>query len=558
MALNPPRFGAAAAVPPLGGLQPIRAPQPFGVLQPLGGVRPFGGAQPFGAFAPFNGQNEGEPIFQVVFDFGHPPLGRGRGNPQLLPATGDNSSSMLALRNRKRTAERKSQVGQSLRPPDWKTLPLPSFRKDFYREHTRTAQRPSEEVEAYRNANEITVTGCGAPKPILRVEEAGFSESVTKAIEVLNPCGSSPTPLQAQCWPVALCGRDVVAEVGTPSNGKSLAYLVPAVVHVQHQTSTLGRGSPKVLVLTATRELAHQVRVAVGELTERSAIRAMCLVSGEPKQPQLKQLEEGADICIATPGRLIAFMEECKVNLRRCTFLAIDELDNMLTMGLGDYVRTIAYNIRPDRQTFALTASGTKESLELAQELTKDSIIVRVGTAIQKCHKRRVQHIVFVCDEAEKENELVKLLRDVLNDEDDKAVVFVERKQTVEDLASTLCLQGWKAAGIHGNKTEQERRWALDALRSGNVSILVATDLVARATGLCKVRIVVSYDYPSNPAEYPRRFEHAVRPDGSGTKCTFLGPDECAHAKELVRFLRENKQPLPPQLRKVANKATRK
>ncbi|KAL1467908.1 hypothetical protein MTO96_005683 [Rhipicephalus appendiculatus] len=120
-------------------------------------------------------------------------------------------------------------VGRTLSPPDWSNIHLPTYRKDLYREHTRTAQRSPEEVDAYRVASEITITGGGVPKPILHVNEAGLPESVTKAIENLNS-GSSPTALQAQCWPVALSGRDLVAVDCTASKRKSLAFLVPAVV----------------------------------------------------------------------------------------------------------------------------------------------------------------------------------------------------------------------------------------------------------------------------------------------------------------------------------------
>ncbi|KAL1423478.1 hypothetical protein MTO96_021089 [Rhipicephalus appendiculatus] len=131
-------------------------------------------------------------------------------------------------------------------------------------------------------------------------------------------------------------------------------------------------------------------------------------------------------------------------------------------------------------------------------------------------------------------------------------------KQRVEDLVSTLHTQGCPAVGIHGNKTEQAHQWALDALRLGKAPVLVATDVATRAMELDNVRFVVSCDHPLHMSDLLRRFRHAARPDGTGRVYTFLRPDERVHARELMRFLQENKQPLPPQLREVAaKKATR-
>ncbi|XP_037528246.1 probable ATP-dependent RNA helicase DDX5 [Rhipicephalus sanguineus] len=480
-----------------------------------------------------NGPNEGAPEPTVQPGRGTVGTGRDRRPPQLL--NGDNFA-MIPVRYHPYSTARRSQVGRTLRPSNWGRIRLPTYRKDFYREHTRNSQRSPEEVEAYRIANEITVKGLGAPKPILHVDEAGLPETITKAIENLNS-GHKPTALQAQCWPIALSGRDLVAFDCTASKGKSLAFLVPAVVHAQSQPSVLDDAGPTVIVLTLTREAALQVQVAVQELSKGLEIRTMYLLSGEPKKPQLQLLEEGADICVATPGRLTAFMEEGKANLGRCTFLAIDEADRMLVLGFGEKVRAIADSIRPDRQTL---------------------VTLTVGTATQEQQIQRVEHVVVVCEEAEKEGKLVGLLKDILSDESDRAIVFVEMKERVEDLVLTLRSRGCPAVGIHGNKTEQEHQCALDALRSGKAPVLVATDVATRALELDNVRYVVSCDHPIHSSDLLRRFRHAARPDGTGRMYTFLRPDEREHAKELMWFLQENKQPLPPQLREVAaKKATR-
>ncbi|KAH6941167.1 hypothetical protein HPB50_014466 [Hyalomma asiaticum] len=471
--------------------------------------------------------------------------------------SGDNFATRFSVQYSPYSTARNMPAGNNVRPPAWRHILLPSYPKYSYGEHNRTAQRSPEEVGAFRNANEITVMGSGVPKPLLSLEEASFPEPITKVIEGINT-GSSPTPLQAQCWPVALKGRDFVAVDRTESKGKSLAYLVPAVVHVQHQPPVVRGGGPTVLVLTATREQAQQLHIAVRQLTEGSGIRTMYLVSGDPKQPQLKQLEDGADICVATPGRLKVFMEMCKVNLRGCTLLAIDELDSLLTMGFGKELTIITRNVRPDRQTLVGLAWGTNESREFAEKLTKDSVKVSVGMAPQEHEYRRVEHVIIFCEEAEKENKLVELLKDILTEHSDRAVVFVDRKQTVEELPLALCRQGLQAVGTHGQIIEQEHKWAMDALQRSEASILVATDVTTRPLVLDNVHYVVSYDYPIHPNDYARRFGYAARSNGAGRKYTFLLSNDRAHARELLWFLRENKLSVPPQLRDLANKAPRK
>ncbi|KAL1485121.1 hypothetical protein MTO96_032170 [Rhipicephalus appendiculatus] len=152
-------------------------------------------------------------------------------------------------------------------------------------------------------------------------------------------------------------------------------------------------------------------------------------------------------------------------------------------------------------------------------------------------HNQRVEHIVFVCDKAKKEDKLVGLLKDILRDDSDRAVIFVERQQTVEYLASILRIKGWPTVGIHGKKTEQEHEWALSALRSGKVSVLVTNDVATKAMELDNVRFVVSYDHPVHSSDYRRRFGHEIRPDATGRLYTFLAsrrPRACQGADAFL------------------------
>ncbi|KAL1485120.1 hypothetical protein MTO96_032169 [Rhipicephalus appendiculatus] len=246
-----------------------------------------------------NGLNEGVPEANAQH-------GRGRGSRRRQLRNRVNLPKFTA-RYEPYPSARNRRVARKLLPSDWRNVPLPPYLKDFYREHTRTAQRSSEKAESSRNANEIIVTGRDAP--ILHVDEAGLPKSLTQTIENLNS-DSSLTTLQAQCWPVVLSRRYLVAV----DHAASMAYLVPALA--QHQPSVLDDCGPTVVVLTLTRGVALQVQTAVQEFTKKSGIRTMC--------------------------RLTAFMKEGKVNLGRCTFLAVDEADRMLEMGFGRNLRAIA------------------------------------------------------------------------------------------------------------------------------------------------------------------------------------------------------------------------
>ncbi|XP_037288776.2 putative ATP-dependent RNA helicase DDX5 [Rhipicephalus microplus] len=270
--------------------------------------------------------------------------------------------------------------------------------KDIYHGHVTTAQRPAEEVEAYRRANDIVVTGRHVPKPILHIDEAGFPGYISDVVEACNN-GRGISAIQAQCWPVVLGGKDLAAFIYDRSEGKHIAYLIPAIIHILHQPAELRACGPLVLVLTATREEGLQARSVADELKVKTGIRTMYLLPGEPREPQLKQLEEGAKICFATPSRLVSLMKERKINLRRCGYMVLDGADHMVTMGFGKQLRVLANNTRHKHQTLAWLSSRMMDALQLVEELTNDCVTVSIRAATHEDHTR-VEHIVCVCEMA--------------------------------------------------------------------------------------------------------------------------------------------------------------
>ncbi|KAJ8955955.1 hypothetical protein NQ314_006804 [Rhamnusium bicolor] len=219
--------------------------------------------------------------------------------------------------------------------------------------------------------------------------------------EILNQGYEYPTAIQAQGWPIAMSGRDMVGIAQTGS-GKTLAYTLPATVHINNQPPINRGEGPIALILAPTRELAQQIQKVANDFGSSTHIRNTCIFGGAPKGPQARDLERGVEICIATPGRLIDFLEKGTTNLERCTYLVLDEADRMLDMGFEPQIRKILGQIRPDRQTLMWSATWPKEVRKLAADFMNDPIHINVGS-LNLSANHNILQIVDVCQEHEKE-----------------------------------------------------------------------------------------------------------------------------------------------------------
>ncbi|XP_022623150.1 probable ATP-dependent RNA helicase DDX5 isoform X2 [Seriola dumerili] len=369
--------------------------------------------------------------------------------------------------------------GDRLRKKHWNLDELPKFEKNFYQQHPDVTRRPPQEVEQYRRAKTITVKGRECPNPIAKFHEASFPSYVMDVINKQN--WTEPTPIQAQGWPLALSGKDMVGIAQTGS-GKTLSYLLPAIVHINHQPFLERGDGPICLVLAPTRELAQQVQQVAAEYGRASRLKSTCIYGGAPKGPQIRDLERGVEICIATPGRLIDFLEAGKTNLRRCTYLVLDEADRMLDMGFEPQIRKIVDQIRPDRQTLMWSATWPKEVRQLAEDFLKEYVQINVG-ALQLSANHNILQIVDVCNDGEKENKLIRLLEEIMSEKENKTIIFVETKRRCDDLTRRMRRDGWPAMGIHGDKSQQERDWVLNEFKYGKAPILIATDVASRGLG---------------------------------------------------------------------------
>ncbi|XP_037555681.1 probable ATP-dependent RNA helicase DDX5 [Dermacentor silvarum] len=437
------------------------------------------------------------------------------------------------IRRRRNGAEYywESNFGWLLRKLHRMNIQLQPFEKKLYEEHPATTNRSSAEVAAYRRANGIS------------------------SIEARRDC-TSPTCIEAHCWPIALTCRNFLGIAETGSH-KTLAYVLPAVIHVSRQPPLQHADGPIAVVLAPTRELANQIHLVCSELGERAGVRSVCASNGEPKEDQYDELRKGCHICVATPRRLIEFLEEGKVNLRRCTYLVLDEVDRMLTMGFKPHVLKITELCRPDHQTIMWVTSWQSELKPFVEDLLDDYVEVKFGT-VQLPAQNGVEMTVDVCQEEEKDGKLAELLDEVLKEKSKKAVVFTDTGRKADEIAWKLRLRGWSAFGLRGKKTKEEREWIVSLFRTGTSRALVTTDKVAHDLVLDNVGLVVNYDCPDCSEVYVRRSSHVARSGEPGVVHTFILRTQQVHAMNLTAILKDANQPVEPELYNMAKKGRSK
>lgn len=330
-------------------------------------------------------------------------------------------------KGRKLQSNKAKHPGDSLVKPVWDLGNLEPIEKDFYKPHNDVEGRSEEAVEMFRSTKEITVSGNNVPRPNQVFDEGNFPDHVMTIVKEQG--FTEPTGIQAQGWPIALSGRDMVGIASTGS-GKTLAYMLPAAVHIVHQQRIQRGDGPIALILAPTRELAQQIQSVAQAYSAHGTIRNTCLFGGSPKGPQARDLERGVEIVIATPGRLIDFLERGTTNLRRCTYLVLDEADRMLDMGFEPQIRKIIEQIRPDRQVLMWSATWPKEIQALAEDFLTDYVKVNIGS-LNLSANNNIKQIIEVCEEHEKEGKLTNLLKEIASERDNKVIVFVETKKKV-------------------------------------------------------------------------------------------------------------------------------
>ena len=274
-------------------------------------------------------------------------------------------------------------------------------------------------------------------------------------------------------------------------------------------------------------------------------------------------LERGCEIVIATPGRLIDFLQTETTNLKSCSYLVLDEADRMLDMGFEPQIRKIIEQIRPDRQVLMFSATWPKEVKNLAEEFLNDYVQINIGSMNLSANQNILQ-IVEVCEERQKDKKMIKLMQEIQSDKNSKTLIFAETKRDVDDLKYFLMQNNFRALAIHGDKSQRERDFVLNKFRSDPKSILIATSVASRGIGelfrilhisnfsrnllyltdVDDVKFVINYDFPMNTEDYVHRIGRTGRSNNKGTSYTFFTRDNAGNGKadELIAILQESNQ----------------
>ncbi|XP_026674941.1 probable ATP-dependent RNA helicase DDX43 isoform X2 [Ceratina calcarata] len=433
--------------------------------------------------------------------------------------------------------------------------------KNFYKEHPSVANMTKKQVAHIRKTNNnIEVKymfdeKCDVseqlriPNPIETFEQA--FESYPEILEEIKKQGfAKPSPIQCQAWPILLSGKDLIgiAQTGT---GKTLAFLLPALIHIEGQEIPRSeRNGPNVLVMAPTRELALQIEREVNKYSYHG-IKSVCIYGGGNRKEQINVVTKGVEIVIATPGRLNDLVEANILNISTITYLVLDEADRMLDMGFEPQIRKTLIDIRPDRQTVMTSATWPQGVRRLAQSYMKNPIQVFVGS-LDLATVHTVVQKIFIIDEEEKTNMMYKFFHNMAPT--DKVMVFFGKKCKVDDVSSDLALDGVKCQSIHGGREQSDREQALEDLKTGEVQILLATDVASRGIDIEDVTHVLNYDFPRDIEEYVHRVGRTGRAGRTGESISFMTRKDWSNAQELINLLEEANQEVPKELNQMAER----
>ncbi|GJP84704.1 hypothetical protein CLOP_g14754 [Closterium sp. NIES-67] len=412
----------------------------------------------------------------------------------------------------------------------------------------------------------VETSGDNVPPAITAFDGSGLLPAVMENVRRCNY--SNPTPVQRHAIPISLAGRDLMACAQTGS-GKTAAFCLPIISGIlasgpPPDRPRFGRKAfPLALILSPTRELTSQIHAEACKFAYKTGLRAVVVYGGAPAGQQMRELERGVEILVATPGRLCDMLERGKVSITMVRYLALDEADRMLDMGFEPQIRRIVEQegMPPagQRQTLMFSATFPKEIQRLAADFLANYVFLTVGRVGSSTDliQQRVEYV----PEHDKRSVLMDLIHahHTSNGASGNAggltLVFVETKKGADSLEDWLCRNGFPATSIHGDRSQQERESALRSFRSGRTPILVATDVAARGLDIPHVSHVINYDLPSDIDDYVHRIGRTGRAGKTGLATAFFCDKDTNLARSLIELMAEANQEVPGWLQNFASRS---
>jgi ATP-dependent RNA helicase RhlE len=351
-----------------------------------------------------------------------------------------------------------------------------------------------------------------APNFLRGVQAMGFTE---------------PTPIQLRAIPAVMSGRDLIASAQT-GTGKTAAFALP----ILSMLAIHKKGGPRVLVLEPTRELAAQVETAFRDFGRYSDIRATVLHGGVGYGRQRADLRAGVDIVVATPGRLMDFLQEGELTLAGIQILVLDEVDRMLDMGFIHDVKRLIQKCPPKRQTLFFSATVPPEIAAVASFALKDPARIEIGVA--RSVTTLITHAIYPV-QSEQKFELLSALLSAIDF--NSVLIFSRTKHGADRIARRLREANHSVGVLHANRSQNQRMEALEGFRSGRYEVMVATDIAARGIDVAGVSHVINYDVPENPEDYVHRIGRTGRAQAVGDAFTLATPENASDVRAIERFI---------------------
>ena len=371
--------------------------------------------------------------------------------------------------------------------------------------------------------------------------DLGLAEPILRALETKGY--SDPTPIQRQSIPALLEGRDLlgIAQTGT---GKTAAFALPSLHRLAANGKARQAASCRMLVLSPTRELAAQIADNMRGYAKNLNLSVQCIFGGVPAGKQARNLVQGTDVLVATPGRLLDLIDQRALTLRNVEIFVLDEADQMMDLGFIVPLKRVAALLPKDRQSLFFSATMPRAIADLGRQFINNP--VRVEVTPQASTAERVDQFVTFVNQAEKQALLTLSLQRAITDKSlDRALVFTRTKHGADRVVRHLMGAGVPAAAIHGNKSQAQRTRALDAFRDGQTPVLVATDIAARGIDVSGVSHVFNFEIPNVAEQYVHRIGRTARAGADGLAISFVAPDEKPYIRDIEKLTQVKLMPLP-------------